>query len=187
MPPSTLVQGTLYLLPLTAVRGDEIIPLCRMRTRYPDLYELNIRKYASRPAVVNQPVEPLNCTWSEVVFLSPVDPAVLFAVPRPGQDPDRERRPPRPWILDAGRLDPERTVIRLMRHGRDGHHAEPADEHDYLPFTTAGLRAVSRVTVAAIERLESLEPGDPWLPWVDVPHILHRGAIPVKWFQREAD
>lgn len=182
---STTIQGTLYLLPRTAVRGDEIIPLCQMRTRYPDLYELNIRKYAARPATVDQWIEPLGCTWSEVVFLSPVHPAELFAVPRAGREV-RERKPPKPWILDAGRLDPARTVIRLMRHGRDGHHAEPADEHDYLPFTTAGLRAVSRVTVAAIKRLETLEPGDPWLPWVDVPHILHRGAIPVKWFQRSS-
>jgi hypothetical protein len=71
-----------------------------------------------------------------------------------------------------------------MRHGSDGHHAAPADEHDYLPFTTAALRAVSRVTVAAIERLQSLKPGDPTLPWVDVPHVLHRGPIPVDWFTR---
>jgi hypothetical protein len=39
------------------------------------------------------------------------------------------------------------------------HRADPPGEHDYLPFTTAGLRAVSRVTLAAIERLEALRPG----------------------------
>ena len=181
MSTTTAVQGTLYLLPRTSVRGDEIIPLSQMRTRFPDLYELNIRKYAGRPDRMNQPVEPLHCTWSDVIFLSPVPPASLFAALRA-----REGRPVKPWVLDAGRLDPSRTVIRLMRHGRDGHYSDPADEHDYLPFTTAGLRAVSRVTVAAIERLESLKPGDPWLPWVDVPHVLHRGAIPVDWFQRSA-
>lgn len=65
-------------------------------------------------------------------------------------------------------------MIRLMRRGRDGHHADLPGPDDYLPFTTAGLRAVSRVTVAAIERLESLRPGDPWLPWADVPHVLYR-------------
>lgn len=64
------------------------------------------------------------------------------------------------------------------------HHADLLGPDDYLPFTTAGLRAVSRVTVAAIERLESLRPGDPWLPGADVPHVLYRGTIPVSWFAR---
>ncbi len=131
---------------------------------------------------MEQAVAPLDCTWSDVVFLSPVHPAELFAAS--SQARGRRTSAPRPWDLDAGRLDPERTVIRLMRHGRDGHHSDPADERDYLPYTTAGLRAVNRVTVAAIERLNSLAPEDPWLPWVDVPHILHRGAIPVEWFRR---
>lgn len=185
MPSSTPVQGTLYIFPRTAVRGDAIIPLSQMRTRFPDLYELNARKYAARPDVMDLPVEPLQCTWSDVVFLSPVHPAPLFAALRVTRD-DGRARVPQPWTLDAWRLDPARTVIRLMRHGIDGHYADPADEHDYLPFTTAGLRAVNRVTVAAIERLESLEPGDPALPWVDVPHVLHRGCIPVDWFRRTA-
>jgi hypothetical protein len=183
MPTFTAVQGTLYLLPRTTVRGSEIIPLSRMRTRYPDLYELNVRKYAARPEIMGERIEPLDCTWSDVVFLSPVHPESLFAALRKGRD-DRERKPMRPLILDAGRLDPARTVIRLMRHGRDGHYADPADVHDYLPFTTAGLRAVNRVTIAAVERLESLKPDDPRLPWVDVPHVLHRGSVPVDWFHR---
>lgn len=54
-----------------------------------------------------------------------------------------------------------------MRHGREGHHPDPPDEHDWLPFTTATLRAVNHITVDAVDRLEALEPGDSWLPWVD--------------------
>jgi hypothetical protein len=183
MSSSTMVHGTLYLLPRTSVRGDAIVPLSQMRTRFPDLYELNVRKYSERPELMELPVEPLRCTWSDVVFLSPVHPAPLFAALHTTRDGGQARMP-RPWTLDAGKLDPGRTVIRLMRHGRDGHYPDPADEHDYLPFTTVGLRAVSRITVAAIERLQSLKSDDPVLPWVDVPHVLHRGSIPVDWFQR---
>lgn len=57
--------------------------------------------------------------------------------------------------------------------------AEPATDTDYLPFTTATLKAVSRVTDAALTRLRNLSPDDPLLPWVDVPHVLHRGPIPL--------
>lgn len=157
------------------------MPLNTLRLRYPDLHERHSRKYAGDPAGMTQWVPSLDCEWGDVVFLSPVHPAPLFdALRRAG------RRSPRaePWRLAAEHLDPARTTIRLMRAGAGGHYPDPADEDDYLPFTTANLRAVSRVTVAAIERLEHLRPGDPWLPWVDVPHVLHRGEIPVDWFDR---
>jgi hypothetical protein len=180
MPADAAVHGTLYHLPATPPRGDEIVPLRGLRTQFPDLYERHTRKYAGRPDDLNRRVEPLGCTWGEVVFLSPVHPAPLFAAlsrSALGARPVARE----PWALDAGCLDPARAVIRLMRHGQ---HADPPDEHDYLPFTTASLRAVSRVTLAAVRRLEALQPGDPWLPWVDVPHVLYRGAIPVSWFAR---
>jgi hypothetical protein len=34
---------------------------------------------------------------------------------------------PEPWTLDAAHLDPDRAVIRLMRHGSDGHYPDPVD------------------------------------------------------------
>jgi hypothetical protein len=151
--------------------------LRQLRDRYPDLYERHLRKYNRRPDVLLTPVEPLRCTWADLIFLSPVHPAPLFRAM--GSSLTDE-----PWTLDAARLDPDRAVIRLMRHGKDGHYPDPADEDDYLPITTATLRAVNRVTQAAIDRLMRLQPGDPVLPWVDVPHILHRGPIPIDWFTR---
>lgn len=173
------VLGNLYHLPSSPVRGDAILPLNRLRERYPDLYEMHRAKHAATPDVPTHVIEPLGCTRGDVVFLSPVHPAPLFAaLQRCGKAiGDGE-----PWILPAARLDPDRTIIRLMRAGADGHTPDPCRADDYLPFTTATLRAVDRVTLDAVRRLESLEPDDPWLPWVDVPHVLHRGPIPVSWF-----
>ncbi|WP_162802294.1 hypothetical protein [Ornithinimicrobium murale] len=173
------ISGTLYHRPASSVRGDSILPLTALRRAHPDLYDLHAAKYAAQPGVLGQVIEPLGCTWGDVVFLSPVHPAPLFAaLARAGRIvPESE-----PWVIPARRLNPARTVIRLMRAGTTGHHPDPHDSYDYLPFTTASLRAVNRVTVDAVQRLESLRPGDPWLPWVDVPHVLHRGEIPLDWF-----
>ncbi len=172
-----VAQGILYHQPVLQPRGSALLPLRQLRGRYPDVYERQLRKYNRRPEVLETPVEPLHCTWADLIFLSPVHPAPLFHAMGTLLTDE-------PWTLDAARLDPDRTVIRLMRHGRDGHYPDPADEDDYLPLTTATLRAVSRVTQAAIDRLRQLQPGDPALPWVDVPHILHRGPIPIDWFTR---
>jgi hypothetical protein len=51
--PADSVQGTLYHLPATPPRGDAILPLRQMRTRFPDLHERHTRKYASRPAALD--------------------------------------------------------------------------------------------------------------------------------------
>lgn len=179
--PSPTVTGTLHHLLPTQTRGTELLPLAQMRTQDPNLYERHARKYEHRPEAMDELIPPLSCTWSEVVFLSPVHPRPLFeALQRSGRTVPRAE----PATLDASQLDPTRCTIRLMRHGASGHYPDPADEDDYLPFTTAGLRAVREVTVAAIERLANLGPTDPWLPWVDVPHILHRGPIPLDLFVR---
>lgn len=178
---SSTTKGTLYHRPASPLRGSSVLPLNRLRDTYPDLWEVHRHKYDHDPDSLDQPVRPLDCRWGDVVFLSPVHPQPLFdALRRAGKPvPDNE-----PWSLDADRLDPHRTIIRLMRAGTDGHYPDPADEDDYLPYTTANLRAVCRITIDAIRRLESLKATDPWLPWVDVPHVLFRGEIPASWFRK---
>lgn len=175
------VAGTLYHRPGSPPRGDALLPMGRLRGAHPDLHAHHAAKHTAYPEALEQAVPPLGCTWADVVFLSPVHPRPLFdALGRAGTPATWLE----PWTIDACHLDPSRTVIRLMRHGREGHHPDPPDEHDWLPFTTATLRAVNRITVDAVDRLEALEPGDPWLPWVDVPHVLHRGPIPWSHFDR---
>lgn len=173
------VEGVLFHRPATPVRGDRILPLSGLRDRHADLFELHSAKYAHGPEGLSAEIRPLACTWADVIFLSPVHPAPLFtALRRSGRSVSAAE----PWVLPAHKLDPSRAVIRLMRAGASGHHADAPEADDYLPLTTATLRAVSRVTIDAVQRLESLRPGDPWLPWVDVPHVLYRGDIPVAWF-----
>ena len=173
------VTGTLYHLLTDEIRGDWLLPLNQLRREHPDLYARHAAKHTGREWVIDELVPPLGCTWGDVVFFSPVDSTEIFAaLARAGRMTDL----PPASTIQASRLNPDNCVIRLMRHGAAGHYPDPADEHDYLPFTTASLRAVNLITVAAISRLERLGPTDPGLPWVDVPHVLHRGAVPVAWF-----
>ncbi|MEE4543035.1 hypothetical protein V2S66_13790 [Streptomyces sp. V4-01] len=50
-------------------------------------------------------------------------------------------------------------------------------------MTTASLRAVCQVTHRALERLRTLGPDEPVLAFGDVPHVLHRGPLPLDLFQ----
>ena len=87
MPADAPVQGTLYHLPATPACGDAILPLRQMRTRYPDLYQRHARKYASRPAALDQWVEPLGCAWGRrgLLVASASGTAVRSAAPAHGQ------------------------------------------------------------------------------------------------------
>ncbi len=70
-----------------------------------------------------------------------------------------------------------------MRCTPGARSADPGIEDDYLPLTTATLRAVSEVTHRAVERLRTLGPDDPLLLFGDLPHVLHRGPLPLALFR----
>lgn len=175
-------EGIVWHAALSRPYGEYLLPLNEIRSRNPELYRKHAAKYDGREHTMTQPVPPLHCTWSDVVFLSPVDPTPLFEAIR-----ESGRRAPamRFWTLDASHLDPARTCIRLMRRSTTGRWSEPATSDDFLPFTTGTLRAVSRVTDAALRRLRALDPDEPLLPWVDVPHVLYRGWISLSLFRDE--
>lgn len=174
------VRGTLYHTAVTAPRGDELLPLSALREQHPELYIRHRAKYTGREERLLERVFPLDCAWEDVVFLSPLDSSVLFEAMRSAgrQVPEITM-----WPLDASRLDPRRCCIRLMRVTPGERTADPGTEDDYLPLTTATLRAVSEVTDRALTRLRALAPDEPSLPWGDVPHILHRGPLPLSVFR----
>jgi hypothetical protein len=163
------------------IRGDNILPLNQLRVHYPDLYEREFAKYAVRPEIVDYPVYPLGCRWADVVFLSPVHPAPIFAAMH-----ESGRIGPVTvdyWTLDADLLDPANTCILLKRHDPD-HRPQPAE--DFIPYTPEAAAALSTPSERALHRLRNLNPTEPLYPWADIPHILHRGPIPVRWFKVSA-
>ncbi|MEO3754737.1 hypothetical protein [Streptomyces sp. B6B3] len=173
-------QGALFHTQTTEPRGDQLLPLGMLRERHPDLHARHVAKYAGREHRLRERVLPLDCAWSDVVFFTPLDPTVLFAAARAA---GRQVAHGPIRTLDAARLDPERCCVRLMRVTPGAATADPGTEDDYLPLSTATLRAVREVTDRALERLRTLGPHDPLLLFGDVPHVLHRGPVPFRLFQ----
>jgi hypothetical protein len=160
------------------IRGVDILPLKQLRDRYPDLYEQHAQKYARRPETMDQPVPPLGCTWTDVVFLSPVHPAPIFdALRESGRiGPDSLDY----WTLDAESLDPRRTCILLKRHDPE---FRPQPPEDFIPYSPAAVAALATPSERALHRLRNLNATEPLYPWADIPHVLHRGPIPLSLFR----
>jgi hypothetical protein len=163
------------------IRGDDILPLNQLRVRYPDVYRRELAKYTARPQTLDNPVYPLNCTWADVVFLSPVHPAPIFEAMhesgRIGQVVVNY------WTLDAELLDPSNTCILLKRHDPE---LRPQPREDFIPYTPGAAAALSTPSERALQRLRNLNATEPLYPWADIPHILHRGPIPVSAFRTAA-
>lgn len=160
------------------IRGTDVLSLNELRDRYPDLYAREVEKYAARPWTMKNPVYPLDCQWSDVVFLSPVHPAPIFAALQ-----ESGRIGPVTidyWTLDADLLDPARTCILLKRHDLE-HQPQPAE--DFIPYDPATVAALSTPSAEALHRLRNLNATEPLYPWADIPHVLHRGPIPLRLFR----
>jgi hypothetical protein len=170
----------LYKAAVRDLRGDHLLPLNSVRDQYPDLYERECAKYASRPHVMENPVHPLGCRWSDVVFFSPVNPILIFEALK---ESGRIRSGPSYWTIDADLLAPDRTCILLKRYDPE-FRAQPAE--DYLPYSAEAAAALATPAPEALDRLRKLTPTEPLLPWRDIAHVLHRGPVPVSWFRTAA-
>jgi hypothetical protein len=168
----------LYRAAIHDLRGDAVLPLNMLRDQHPDLYEREATKYAMRPETMGYPVYPLNCTWTDVVFLSPVHPAPLFeAMHESGRI---GRVVVDYWTLDAELLDPANTCILLKRHDPA---LRPQPREDFIPYSPETVATLTEPSEQALRRLRTLNPTEPLFPWADIPHILHRGPLPVSLFQ----
>jgi len=160
------------------IHGDDILPLNQLRTHYPDIYARELGKYAARLETLENPVYPLGCCWADVVFLSPVHPAPIFAALQ-----QSGRIGPVVidyWTIDAVLLDPADTCILLKRHDPE---LRPQPVEDFIPYTPEAAAALSTPSDRALDRLRNLNPTEPLYPWADIPHVLHRGPIPLTRFR----
>lgn len=170
----------LYKGAIRDLRGADLLPLNLIRDSYPDLYAREAAKYSARPHVMDHPVYPLGCRWTDVLFFSPVHPAPIFDALR---EAGRVTAGLTYWTIDADLLDPARTCILLKRHD-PLFRSQPAE--DYIPFTPDAAAALAEPSPRALARLRNLNATEPLLPWADIPHVLHRGPLAVSLF-RDAD
>jgi len=148
-----------------------LLPLSRLRERYPDLYERARGKYGGREHVPGLDVPPLGCTWADVLHLTAVHPAQF----RQALEELGSQCPRRFYEVDPALLDPVRTVIYRYAH------VDPATrfaDENWLPFAIEhldSLRDLPDEAKASYRR--ELEAGRRPLLFHRVPHILYRGPL----------
>lgn len=67
----------LYHFKPPRLAGNMLLPLATLRDEYPEVYVKALEKYKGRGEVPLKFIPLLDCSWEDVIFLSPVHPQVL--------------------------------------------------------------------------------------------------------------
>lgn len=59
------------------MRGRTLYPLSQMKEKWPDLWEVHMRRYSSRRELSELRIPLLNCGWHDVIFFSAVHPQAM--------------------------------------------------------------------------------------------------------------
>lgn len=156
--------------------GDTLYPLNTLRGLHPELYTEQRLKYSNRPHVPESYIEPLDCAWGDVVFLTPVHPRNVFQTLREAgfEKPQRTGF----FEIDADLLDQSLTTIWLG-------HAHERKTLSYLPYETSrleDLQSVSDYTRGYYKVCK--ESHQRPLLWHGLPHVLHKGEIQISTSRR---
>lgn len=71
-------QIYLYRWISSGMIGTVLYPLNQLKTVFPKIYYEEVKKYIGREKLLDTEITPLDCRWGDVIFLTAVDPKVIF-------------------------------------------------------------------------------------------------------------
>ena len=174
-------------------RGDELLPLNLLATRFPDVHQRETRKWRGRESVVDFVVPGLGVTWGDTVNLAALDPARLVEARRHLGVPFSsllQRRVLRiPVERIAGRAAVQYDARSHWRNSRP-HEVDVPDtppDSDFSPFDAATYEELAEVPQMHLDYLvERRDAGLAPLGFVFVRHVLVAGPIDVSGLERTA-
>jgi hypothetical protein len=181
----------LYHLLADDFRGDELLPLNLLATRFPDIHDREMRKWAGRESVIRFVVPHLGVSWGDTVNLAALDPALLvearrrFGVPFSSLLQRSLLRIPVERIAgQAAVVYDSRSHWRNSRPDLAGVPEVPPDS-DFTPFDAATYEELTEVPRLHLDYLlEQRGTGLPALGFVFVRHVLVAGAVDVTGLER---
>lgn len=68
-----------YHLKPKKMYGNILFPLSKIEEKYPKLFKEQMKMYEGREDLLNKEIKLLKCKWQDVLFLSCVNPKLIFA------------------------------------------------------------------------------------------------------------
>lgn len=158
------------------MKGNELIPLNKMKVSYPELYALHIAKYEGREEILERRIPLLNCLWNDVVQFLPLHPRKVFELQvELGLIP--EMPPYKFFEIDPKLLNSEKAVVFFKS-------APGEDNVEVRWLRDVDLATIQEVPQATVNYYKSLV-GTGELPfnYQFVPHIVYMDKVDVSGAQ----
>jgi hypothetical protein len=172
-------------------RGDELLPLNLLATRFPDIYDREMRKWAGRESVIRFPVPHLGVTWGDTVNLAALHPARLVEARRRLGVPFSSLLKRSVLRIPLERITGQAAVVYDSRsHWRNSRPdvedvPEVPPQSDFTRFDPATYEELTEVPALHLDYLvEQRDAGVPALGFVFVRHVLVAGAVDVTGLAR---
>ena len=172
-------------------RGDELLPLALLATRFPDVHHREMRKWTGRESVIRFPVPHLGVTWGETVNLAALDPARLVEARRRLGMPVSSLLQRSVLRIPLERIAGQPAVVYDSRsHWRNSRPdlagvPEVPLHSDFTPFDAASYEELTDVPPMHLDYLvEQRDAGLPALGFVFVRHVLVAGPVDVAGLER---
>jgi hypothetical protein len=154
------------------MEGSELVPLNQMFIKNPELHQKYLEKYKGREGVIEKRIALLDCTWSDVVQLLPLDPRKLFDLQHQlgliTEIPDY-----RYFQIDSSNLNQDSAVVYFK--------TAPGEENVTIKWLKdVDFDSLQEIPEATVKYYESMVgTGEPVFNYQFVPHVLYKGAIDV--------
>ena len=160
----------------TAMAGDLLYPLNRLRALHADLAEAATRKYEGREALMRVRLPLLDCLWNDVIHLTPLHPSktrrALEAAGFPVREIEFFSIPP--TVLNGG-------AAVWFENSRVKGPDYRLDKEEFSIFDQRRYRELAAIPEVQHKYLEQAKrSGERPLFWARVPHVLYRGEIDVR-------
>lgn len=164
-------RGSVYHFKQNPFVGTRILPLNRLLETDAAVARAHFEKYANRPKLIQQVIEPLGCLWNDVIHLSPINPQLILdewrrlGLPVPSRALEVFRIP-------SSILNESRTVICHLSTGNP--------RKDYFPFKADEYQESHSVSPEQIaEWMDQNAKGMAAFWYSATPHILTMDPIDV--------
>ncbi len=165
----TSPTSTLFHVTSLPVVDGWLHPLNELKRTNQPLYDHYVQKYHGREYIRQRRIPILNCEWSDVVFLSAVNPQVVVETIRQlgGQS-----SPLRYYELSGHSFESDKCLIWLYEQ------EDYTDLSQYVQFTPSLIARYSALPDRAVEYYRAtIASQKPTLLYQFVPHFLYRGSI----------
>ena len=165
---------SLYHLIPTDFRGEELMPLNQLKTKHPEIYVREIKKYEGREHLLDLRIPTLDCLWNDVLHFTAVHPFNLLEA---FQDLDFPSVGVRKWFaVDLTKFEPENTTVFRYDLSINTDSEEQFIRFD--PEDLANYTAIPQETTDYFRKMR--EEGKMPLLFRGIPHILYRGRFTKK-------